>query len=143
MATDAERKKNMTRTTNRTALEYVLNNCTMPDEIREKVVAMLQAIERRSQVERKPTAKQTANAAVRSALVDFINTYGQDGTLTVTDLINKCDVVNGKSHQYVTAILRQAWLNREISKRLVKRTAYFIPHDPSLDYMLEEEEADE
>ena len=117
----------MTKMTNRTALEYVLSNCTLPDEVSDKLKAMIAALDRKNSADRKPTAKQTANADVRAALVAFINENAEGDGFTCADLLKACPAVEGKSNQYVSALMRQAVLAGEISKGTVKRRTYFAP----------------
>lgn len=115
--------------TNRKALSYVLENCEIPAEVSDKLTAMIAALDKKSTAERKPTAKQAENEVVRAALVEFINdnfTEGENG-FTCGDLIKVCPAVEGKSNQYVSAILRQAVQADELSKGSVKRRTYFAP----------------
>lgn len=120
---------NTEKMTNRKALTFALENCDLPAEVAEKFTAMIAALDKKNGAERKPTAKQTANEAVRAALVEFINdnfTEGESG-FTCGDLIKTCPAVEGQSNQYVSAILRQAVLAGEVSKGSVKRRTYFAP----------------
>ena len=117
----------MTKMTNRKALEFVLANCAVPADVEEKLTSMIAALDRKNSAERKPTAKQTANADVRAALVEFINENAEGDGFTCADLLKECPAVEGKSNQYVSAILRQAVLAGEISKGSVKRRTYFAP----------------
>lgn len=98
-------------------------------EVVEKLEALKASLAKKSGAERKPTAKQTENAAVRATLVEFIGenfAEGSDG-FTVSDLLKECPAVEGKSNQYVSALLRQAVLAGEVSKGTVKRRTYFAP----------------
>ena len=98
-------------------------------EVIEKLEALKASLAKKSGAERKPTARQTENAAVRTTLVDFIAenfVEGSDG-FTVSDLLKECPAVEGKSNQYVSALLRQAVLAGEVSKGTVKRRTYFAP----------------
>lgn len=120
---------NTEKMTNRKALTYALENCNLPADVAEKFTAMIAALDKKNGAERKPTAKQTANEAVRAALVEFINdnfTEGENG-FTCGDLLKTCPAVEGQSNQYVSAILRQAVLAGEVSKGSVKRRTYFAP----------------
>ena len=117
----------MTKMTNRKALEYVLSNCAVPSEVEEKLTSMIAALDRKNSAERKPSAKQVENVNVRSALVEFINENMRDDGFTCADLLKECPVVEGKSNQYVSAILRQAVMAGEVSKGSVKRRTYFAP----------------
>ena len=120
----------MTKTekmTNRKALTYAIDNCDLPADVREKFEAMIAALDKKATAERKPTAKQTENEAVRAAVVEFINDNAEGDGFTCSDLIKSCPAVEGKSNQYVSAILRQAVLAGEVSKGTVKRRTYFAP----------------
>ena len=99
--------------TNRKALTYALENCDLPTDVAEKFTAMIAALDKKSTAERKPTAKQGENAE-------------GDG-FTCSDLIKVCPVCEGKSNQFVSALLRQAVLAGEVSKGTVKRRTYFAP----------------
>ena len=99
----------------------------VPAEVVEKLTAMIAALDKKSTAERKPTAKQGENAAVRAAIVEFINENAKGDGFTCSDLLKVCPAVEGKSNQYVSAILRQAVLAGEVSKGTVKRRTYFAP----------------
>ena len=119
-----------TKMTNRKAINYVLSNCDVPTDVREKFEGMLAALDRKATADRKPTAKQVENEGIREALVAFINANAGDtenGGFTVTELIKSVDVIADASNQKVSAILRQAILNGEIAKTSVKRHTYFCP----------------
>jgi len=118
---------NTSKMTNRKALSYVLDNCSIPADVAEKLTAMIVALDKKSSAERKPTAKQGENAAVRAAVVEFINENAEGDGFTCSDLIKVCPAVEGKSNQYVSAILRQAVIAGEVSKGTVKRRTYFAP----------------
>lgn len=113
--------------TNRKALTYAIEHYDLPTGVREKFEAMITSLDKKSSAERKPTAKQTENADVRSALVAFINENAEGDGFTCSDLLKVCPAVEGKSNQYVSAILRQAFLAGEVSKGTVKRRTYFAP----------------
>lgn len=121
----------MTKTekmTNRKALTYALENLSdAPAEVREKFEAMIAALDKKATADRKPTAKQSENENVRAAVVEFINANAEGDGFTCSDLIKVCPAVEGKSNQYVSAILRQAVLAGEVSKGTVKRRTYFAP----------------
>ena len=117
----------MTKMTNKKALGYVIDNYDLPDEVREKFEAMIAALDKKSSGERKPTAKQVANEGVRAALVEFINENSEGNGFTCSDLTKVCAVVEGKSNQYVSSILRKAIIAKELSKGTVKGRTYFAP----------------
>ena len=100
---------------------------TITPEVVEKLEALEAQLQKKATAERKPTAKQTANAETRAALVNFINQNAEGNGFTVTDLLKQCPEVEGDSNQHVSAILRQAVQAGEISKGSVKRRTYFAP----------------
>ena len=119
-----------TKMTNRKAINFVLDNCDVPEEVAEKFKAMLAALDRKANAERKPTAKQVANDDIRATLVAFINENAgetENGGFTVTELIKSVDAVADASNQKVSAILRQAVINGEVVRATVKRHTYFCP----------------
>ena len=119
-----------TKMTNRKAINFVLENCDVPEDVREKFEGMLAALDRKATADRKPTAKQVENEGIREALVAFINANAGDtenGGFTVTELIKSVDVVADASNQKVSAILRQAVLNGEVARATIKRHTYFCP----------------
>lgn len=116
--------------TNRKALTYALDNCDLPTAVADKFRAMLDALDRKNGAERKPTAKQVANADIRANLVAFINENAEGDGFTVSELLKECDfLAEGTTNQKVSAILRQAVLANEISKHSVKRRTYFTPYN--------------
>jgi hypothetical protein len=99
----------------------------LTDEVIERLTALQTTLEKKAGAERKPTARQEANANLRTTLVEFINENAMDDGFTVTDLLKQCPAVEGDSNQHVSALLRQAVAKKEISKGTVKRRTYFAP----------------
>ena len=96
-------------------------------EVIDRLIALKQSFEKKAGAERKPTKQQKANADLRMVLVDFINENFEGDGFTVTDILKQCPAVEGDSNQHVSAILRKAVQEREISKGSVKRRTYFAP----------------
>jgi predicted Rossmann fold nucleotide-binding protein DprA/Smf involved in DNA uptake len=109
--------------TNRKALTFALENCTLPADVAEKFEAMIAAIDKKNGAERKPTAKQTANADLRAQFVAYINDHFEGEGITCGAIAKEFEL----SPQKVSAILRQAVLAGEISKHSAKRVTYFTP----------------
>lgn len=118
---------NTSKMTNRKALTYCIDTYDLPTEVKDKLTAMIAALDKKASAERKPTAKQDENAAIRAEVVAFINENAEGDGFTCSDLIKVCPAVEGKSNQYVSAILRQAVIAGEVSKGTVKRRTYFAP----------------
>lgn len=110
--------------TNRKALTFALENCSLPADVAEKFEAMIAAIDKKNSGERKPTAKQTANADLRAQFVAYIGENFEGEGVTCGAIAKAFDL----SPQKVSAILRQAILAGEISKHSVKRVTYFTPY---------------
>lgn len=121
----------MTKMTYVNAIDFVLDTYGGMDDFNreayDKLIALKEQLAKRASAERKPTAKQNENAVVRAALVEFINKNAEDNGFTCADLLAACPIVEGRSNQYVSALLRQAVLAGEISKGAVKRRTYFAP----------------
>lgn len=113
----------MTKTTNRSALTFVMENYDLPTEIHDKLTAMVAALDKKNGAERKPTAKQTENADLRAQFVAYINDHAEGNGVTCGAIAKAFDL----SSQKVSAILRQAVMAGEISKGTVKRVTYFAP----------------
>lgn len=63
--------------TNKEALTYVLTNCEMPVEVREKVEKMLEQTEKKSAAgTKKPTKVQQENEAIKASIVEMLTTEG-------------------------------------------------------------------
>lgn len=127
VATNAKGVVIMTKMTYVKALDRVINGGEVTPEVIDKLEALRATLAKKATAERKPTAKQTANAETRAALVNFINQNAEGNGFTVTDLLKQCPEVEGDSNQHVSAILRQAVQAGEISKGSVKRRTYFAP----------------
>lgn len=118
---------NTNKMTNRKALAFCIANYDLPTEVKDKLTAMIAALDKKASADRKPTAKQDENAAVRAALVEYINENATGDGFTCSDLLKVCPAVEGKSNQYVSALLRQAVLAGEVSKGMVRRRTFFAP----------------
>lgn len=127
VATNAKGVVIMTKMTYVKALDRVISGGEVTPEVIDKLEALRTTLAKKATAERKPTAKQTANAETRAALVNFINQNAEGNGFTVTDLLKQCPEVEGDSNQHVSAILRQAVQAGEISKGSVKRRTYFAP----------------
>ena len=125
----------MEKMTNVKALDYVLANCEISTEVREKLETMKAQFVKKNSKERKPTATQTENAGLKVAIVEGM----VEGTkYTITDLMKAIPELADLSNQRVSAIVRQLKDNGEVVREEIKRKAYF-----SLPVSDEEVEIDE
>ena len=115
----------MTKTTYVVALRYALDNLPdAPADIREKLEKLIEQTEKRNTAPKKPSAKQTENAGISAAIVEFI---GENGRKTIGELIAECPACAGMTSQRVTALVSA--LTKGDTPALVrtvdKRVAYF------------------
>ena len=111
----------MEKITNVKALAYVLENCDLTDEVREKVEKMKAQFEKKNSAEKKPTANQVANKELQSAILEGM----QNGKLyTITDMIKEIPACATLTNQKVSAIVR-AMVGISVERVEEKRKAYF------------------
>lgn len=112
----------MEKMTNVKALDYVLANCEITDEVKEKLMKMREQFVKKNSAERKPTATQTENAGLKTAIVDGMEVGKQ---YTITDLMKSIPALADLSNQRVSAIVRQLKDEGTLVREEIKRKAYF------------------
>ena len=111
----------MEKMTNVKALNYVLANCELTAEVREKVEKMKAQFEKKNSAEKKPTANQVANKAI----VDGILAEMEEGKLyTITDMIKSLPSCADLTNQKVSALIKPL-LGISIERVEDKRKAFF------------------
>ena len=111
----------MEKITNVKALAYVLENCDLTDEVREKVEKMKAQFEKKNSAEKKPTANQVANKGIQDAILEGMEV----GKLyTITDMIKEIPACADLTNQKVSALIRPL-INVSIERVEDKRKAYF------------------
>jgi tRNA uridine 5-carbamoylmethylation protein Kti12 len=99
------------------AIKEVADNSAMVDFINHE----LELLEKKNSAERKPTAQQTANEAVKVAILEGM----ENGKLyTITDMIKEIPACAEMTNQRVSALVRQM-LDISIERVEEKRKAYF------------------
>lgn len=111
----------MEKMTNVKALAYVLANCELTDEVREKIEKMKAQFEKKNSSEKKPTAQQVANMAIQAAILEGME---PNRLYTITELIKNIPACNDLTNQRVSAIVRNM-LGISIERVEDKRKAYF------------------
>lgn len=107
-----------------TALTYALENCEMPEDVREKLTALRAQQEKRNGADKKPTKTQQANANLREVVLNVLRNEGKP--MTVTEVFNlMSDVPEVASTQKVSALMRQLLLDGKVVKAVEKRVSYF------------------
>lgn len=111
----------MEKMTNVKALSYVLANCELTDEVREKVEKMKAQFEKKNSAEKKPTANQVANDTLKEAILSEM----EDGRLyTISEMMKELPSCADHSNQKLSAIIRQM-LGVSVERVEEKRKAYF------------------
>lgn len=112
----------MEKMTNVKAIEFVLGNCEVPADVKEKLEKMKAQFIKKSSVERKPTANQTENASLKVAI---LNAMVEGKGYTITDLMKAVPELADLSNQRVSAIVRQMKDEGTVTREEIKRKAYF------------------
>ena len=112
------------KSTNKTALLYALENLPeAPAEVREKWEKMIAQLDKKNAAPAKMTAKQEANEGVKQEIVDFLR--DSDKGYTCSDLLKEVPSCEGKSNQYVSALMSQLVKGGAVEKYTDKRRTYF------------------
>jgi len=109
--------------TNRKALEYVLENCETPQDVSEKIVAMIAALDKKNSATRKPTATQVENEKFKELILSVANA---EKGMTVTDFLKVIPEFDGFSNQKVSALVRQLKEEGKLIKQEIKGRSYFF-----------------
>ena len=114
----------MTKMTQKNAIAYVLDNCTLPSEVEEKLVSMKAQLEKKSNKsgERKPTKTQLENENFKNIILD---TMESNRLYTVTELAKEVPFGVELSNQRVSALVRQLKEAHKVERIEEKRKAYF------------------
>ena len=114
----------MEKMTNVKALAYVLENCELTAEVAEKIAKIKASYEKKSATtgERKPTATQVANEALKQAIHDAM----EDGVAyRVGDMVKTLPCVVGLSSSKVTAMMTQMVADGRVVRSEAKGKAYY------------------
>ena len=114
----------MTKMTQKVALNYVVANCELPTEVREKIESMIVSLEKKSAKsgERKPTKTQIANEGFKEVILANM----ESGRLyTITELTKEMPFGEELSTQRVSALVRQLKDCGAVVRTEEKRKAYF------------------
>ena len=106
------------------AIDYVLTSCEIPEDVREKLEHMKAQAIKKNSAERKPSAKQVENDAIRAEILEFLNSDADRG-FRISEICEGVPALNGASSQKVSGLLRTLFLNGQIDKYIDKRVTYF------------------
>ena len=116
----------MEKMTNVKALAYILDNCDLPAEVKEKVENIHNTYLKKSSAsgERKPTERQMENATIADSVATWLN--GQENRYTVAELLKMCPAcADVPSTQRLTPILSTLVKDERIGVTNEKRRNYY------------------
>ena len=107
------------------AVDYVLKNCDLPEDVREKMGDLAVSLAKKNGSERKPTATQVANEGYKAAIMEYLTDVAEGKT--VSDILKDVPAVAGFSNQKVSALMTQLVDegNGPVEKYSDKRRTYF------------------
>ena len=111
-----------------TAIE-VLREDNQYDEVVEKLQKMLVQVNKKSSLNRKPTATQVENENLKGAIVEYLDKTGK--RLTVSEMMKEIPELANLSNQRVTSLVTALYSknnpeNRVIDRAMDKRRAIFF-----------------
>lgn len=108
--------------TSKVALDYVLNNCEVPAEIKEKLTAMREALDRKNaNGEKKMTATQIENLAHKAVLEANLSAE----PATISDYIKSIPEFAGMTPQKLSPIMNTLVEEGKAVKSTIKGRSHF------------------
>ena len=115
----------MTKLTNKTAVEMALTFVPAEEtELREKLEKIASSFAKKSNTERKPSAKQIENDAIRGKILEVLSADPDKG-FRISEICASVPELAEASSQRVSGLLRTLHLNGQIDKYVEKRITYF------------------
>ena len=114
----------MEKMTNLKAVAYVLENCTLPADVAEKMEKIKASFEKKSSAERKPTATQVANEGLKVAILSYM-TEQPNRLFSIGELIKEVPELEGLSTPKVSALVTQLVKTGNVVRIEEKRKASF------------------
>lgn len=112
----------MEKMTNAKALNFVIANCEIPEDVKEKLEKMLEQVQKKNSADRKPTATQKENVDLKVAILDGMEVGVQ---YTISDLMKSVPAIAELTNQRVSALVRQLKDEGLVVREEIKRKAYF------------------
>lgn len=116
--------KKMTKATAWAIVKDIVEASNHPQsaELVEKIENELVLLSKKNSAEKKPTAQQTANEGIKSAIVDGM---AVNRAYTITDIIKEIPQCAELTNQRVSALMRQLVESGAVVRTEDKRKAYF------------------
>jgi len=106
------------------ALQYVLDNATLPTDVKEKLEGMIVTLQKKS-TSNKPTAKQEENEVLKGVILSVLTDEGA----TVSEIQTKDERISptiGISNQKVSSLLRQLVAEGKVKKANEGKKSLFL-----------------
>lgn len=111
-----------TKITNAKALEFVLNEVELPEEIREKIQNIYNSTVKKS-TNRKPSKAQEQNIVFAEMVKEVL----ADGKArTISEILKERDEFADLSNQKMTAVVRMMIANGEVTKVVDSKKSTFV-----------------
>lgn len=94
-----------------------------PETVVEFLENEIHLLDNKNKVDRKPTAKQTANEEVKNAILAYLISCGEGRT--VSDIMKNVPECADFSNQRASALVRQLKDEGKLEREEIKRVAYF------------------
>ena len=114
----------MEKMTNSKALAIAIETLgeTVSAEVIEKLTNIKASIDKKNSAERKPTATQTENVGLKSAIIEGMES---GKAYTISELMKAIPELADLTNQRVSALVRQLKDEGLVSREEIKRKAYF------------------
>lgn len=114
----------MEKMTNKKALEFVLNNCTLPVEVSDKLNNMLASLDKkRSSTSRKQVEKRKVDDGFKAIIIEVLS--GSNDYMTATDIMRSSETLSDLTSQKVVSLITQMLKDGTLEKEVRKNRAYF------------------
>ena len=113
----------MEKMTNAKAIAYVIENCTLPQDVTEKLEKIKASYEKKSSAERKPTATQIANEHLKEIVLEVLEQATEP--MTVSEIIKAHAELQGLTTQKVSPLVAKLVDELKVNKTIEKRKSYF------------------
>jgi hypothetical protein len=109
--------------TNVVALTFVLDNCSLPTEVADKIKTMKASYEKKS-ASRKPTKTQIENESIKDDILTALGKLGRKAS--IAEIKAQMDSLNDLTPQKMAPLLRQLMTAGFVGRVLEKSKVYFF-----------------
>ena len=106
------------------AVAYVLENCEIPAEVKEKLEGLAGSLAKKNGTAKKPTKTQQENEVHKENILNFLRSNPEEG-FTCDSIRKAVDSLAEASNQKVSALMTQLVEAKAVEKYADKRRTYF------------------